>query len=55
MIEQLEARSGLRMDSDRRQQMIDTLDAIYDRCIEKADLREVVGLFMRLKRDDSLS
>ena len=55
MIEQLEARSGLRMDSDRRKQMIDTLDAIYDRCIEKADLREVVGLFMRLKRDDSLS
>ena len=55
LIEQLEARSGLRMDSDRRQQMIDTLDAIYDRCIEKADLREVVGLFMRLKRDDILS
>ena len=55
MIEQLEARSGLRMDSHRRKQMIDTLDTIYDRCIEKADLREVVGLFMRLKRDDSLS
>ena len=55
LIEQLEARSGLRMDSDRRKQMIDTLDAIYVRCIERADLREVVDLFMRLKRDDILS
>lgn len=47
LIEQLEARSGLRMDSLRRKQMIDTLDTIYDRCIEKADLREVVDMYLK--------
>lgn len=55
MIEQLESRSGLRMDSSRRQQMIDTLDEIYDRCIEKADVREVVDMYLKTEMNGTVS
>ena len=35
------------MDEMRKQQMLDTLNEIYERCIEKTDVREVAYLYLR--------
>lgn len=55
MLEQLESQSGLRMEDDRRQQMIDTLDEIYNRCIEKSDIREVVDMYLKAESKGTVS
>lgn len=47
IVEHIESQSGLRMDETRKQQMIDTLNEIYERCIEKTDVREVADLYLR--------
>lgn len=47
IVEHIESQSGLRMDETRKQQMLDTLNEIYDRCIEKTDVREVADLYLR--------
>ncbi len=47
IVEHIESQSGLRMDEMRKQQMLDTLNEIYERCIEKTDVREVAYLYLR--------
>lgn len=47
IVEQLESQSGLRMDEGRKQQMLDVLNEIYERCIEQTDIREVADLYLR--------
>ena len=47
IVEHIESQSGLRMDEMRKQQMHDTLNEIYERCIEKTDVREVAYLYLR--------
>ena len=47
IVEHIESQSGLRMDETRKQQMLDTQNEIYDRCIEKTDVREVADLYLR--------
>ena len=47
IVEHIESQSGLRMDEARKQQMLDTLNEIYERCVEQTDVREVGDLYLR--------
>lgn len=47
ILERSEAQSGLRMDEGRKRQMLDTLNEMYERCIEQTDIREVANLYLR--------
>lgn len=47
IVEHIESQSGLRMEEARKQQMIDTLNEIYERCVEQTDVREVADLYLR--------
>lgn len=47
IVEHIESQSGLRMDEERKRQMLDTLNEIYERCIDQTDIREVADLYLR--------
>ena len=47
IVEHIESKSGLRMDEARKRQMLDTLNEIYERCVEQTDVREVADLYLR--------
>lgn len=55
IIEHIEAQSGLRMDETHKRRMLDTLNEIYERCIEKTDVREVVDMYLKADASETVS
>lgn len=47
MIKRFESQSGLQMDKEHKQQLVDTLDEIYEQCVEQSDVQDIVDLYMR--------
>jgi len=47
IVEQIELQNRVHMDEGRKQRMLDALDEIYRRCLEKADVQEVADLYLR--------
>lgn len=46
IIDHIESQSELRFDEERKEQMLDVLEEIYERCIEKTNIREIADLYM---------
>lgn len=55
IIEHIETKNGLHMDETRKRQMLDTLNEIYERCIEKTDVREVVDMYLKAELKGTVS
>ncbi len=55
LIKQVETRCGLAMDDAGKQRMIETLEEIYNRCIENTGVQEMVDLFLFPKQDSTKS
>lgn len=55
MTELIEEKSSLQFDEVRKQQMNDVLEEIYERCIERTDVREVADIYLRAETNGTMA